>query len=107
MSIEIKPYTYEDGPEFDNCGNTTIALLNINNIIIPLCNECLSDINKSLEEFNNTIFCYKCKKFIMSESGWRYGGSCRKEKDIDIKDAGFVNCKDCMGTCKDAILKKE
>ena len=28
------------------------------------------------------------------------------KKDIDIKDAGYINCKDCMDTCGDAILKK-
>lgn len=107
MSIEIKPYTYDDGPEFDNCGNDTVALMNINNTIVPFCKDCLSSITDSLEEFNNTIFCHKCEKFIMSRSGWRYGGSCRKEKDIDINDAGYVNFRECMDTCSDAILKEE
>lgn len=41
----------------------------------------------------------------MSKYGLRYGGSCRKDKDIELKDAGYINCRDCMDTCKDAVSK--
>lgn len=105
--IEIIPYNIHEDEEFDSCGNTTIAILKINSVKIPICNECISDLLKSLDEFNNKIFCHKCKNFIMSESGWNYGGSCKKDRDIDIKDAGYINCVDCMDTCQDAIKMEE
>ena len=102
--IEIKPAYYED-EEYDSCGNTTVAVLKVNRITIPLCMQCINDLNESLLEFNNTTFCYQCENFIMSKSGWRYGGSCRKDEDIELKDAGFINFKGCMSTCKDAVTK--
>lgn len=104
--IELNAVTYDD-EKYDSCGNTTIAVLKVNSIKIPLCNECLNELNVSLSTFNNTIFCHKCKYFIMSKSGWDYGGSCRKNGEIEITDAGYINCVDCMNTCKDAILKHQ
>ena len=98
--IEIRAANYED-KEYDKCGNTTVAVLEIDSITIPFCRTCLDELNKSLSVFNNTIFCHKCKYFIMSTSGWRYGGSCiaRAEKDgkiITENNAGFDYCVDCM-----------
>ena len=105
--IEIRPAYYYEDDEYDSCGNTTVAILKVDRIAIPLCMNCLNELNESLSEFNNTTFCYQCEKFIMSRSGWRYGGSCRKDKDIELKDAGYINCRDCMDTCKDAIAKSK
>lgn len=102
--IEIVPTNYEC-EEYDSCGNTTIAVLKVDRITIPLCMRCLDELNESLSDFNNTTFCYQCEKFIMSKSGWRYGGSCRRDRDIEHKDAGYINCVDCMDTCKDAVAK--
>ena len=102
--IEINPSNKYNDEEFDSCGNLAMAVLKIDNIKIPLCNRCINELNESLSEFNNTVFCYKCKHFIMSSSGWRYGGSCRKDKEIKLRDAGYINCVDCMDTCKDAVL---
>ena len=102
--IEIRPFSWED-EQYDSCGNTTVAVLKIDRITIPLCISCLEELNESLSEFNNTTFCYQCKNFIMSSSGWNYGGSCNKDRDVRLKDAGFINCKDCMSTCKDAAAK--
>lgn len=103
--IEINPAQFED-EKYDLCGSTTVAVLKVDRIKIPLCMECLDELNKSLSTFNNTIFCYKCNHFVKSNSGWRYGGSCKKDREIDIKDAGYINCVDCMHTCKDAVLKQ-
>lgn len=61
--IEIRARSYED-PQYDLCGNTTNAVLTINNIKIPLCNECIEELTQSLNEFNNVIFCHKCKYYI-------------------------------------------
>ena len=102
--IKIKP-TNNKYEEYDSCGNTTIAVLKVDGITIPLCMRCLDELNESLSEFNNTTFCYQCEKFIMSKYGWRYGGSCRKDKPIELKDAGYINCRACTDTCKDAVSK--
>lgn len=103
--IEIVQHDYSTDEDYDSCGNTTHAILKINNIRIPLCRECLKELNDSLSEFNNTLFCHKCNYFIMSEYGWRYGGSCKKwaesdGKEISEKDAGYLYCRDCMDTCR-------
>ena len=102
--VEIRPVNWED-EQYDSCGNTTRAVLKIDRITIPLCSTCLEELNESLQEFNNTTFCYQCEHFIMSHSGWNYGGSCNKDKDIKSEEAGYIHCKDCMNTCKDAIAK--
>ena len=108
--IEITSAGYED-EEYDSCGNTTMAILKIDRIKIPLCRSCVEELTESMETFNNTVFCYKCDKFIMSRSGFRYGGSCKSKaekegKEISEKDAGYLFCVDCMHTCEDAILKE-
>lgn len=104
--IEVRVAHWDD-EEYDSCGSTTVAVLKVDRITIPLCMSCLNELNESLSEFNNTTFCYQCEHFIMSRSGWRYGGSCRKDEDIELKDAGHINCVDCMHTCKDAIAKSK
>lgn len=96
-----------DDKEYDGCGNTAIAVLEIDNITIPLCAKCVNDLTEQLNEYNNTIFCHKCAEFVMNRWGWRYGGSCKKEaalhgRTITDENAGYVCCVDCLGTCKDA-----
>ena len=96
-----------DDKEYDNCGRPAVAVLEIDNVVIPLCFECLDNLNQDLNEYNNTIFCYKCSEFVMNRWGWRYGGSYRKEaekqgKVITDENAGYDCCVDCLGTCKDA-----
>ena len=92
----IRAATYED-KEYDSCGNTTIAILEVNQTTIPLCRECLSKLINSIDVFNNTVFCYQCRHFSMSNSGWHYGGRCIKH-DRD---------RDCMETCNDANQKEK
>ena len=58
-----------------------------------------------MDKFDNTLFCHKCDNFVMSDSGWRYGGSCKKwaasdNKEITDTNAGFDYCVDCMQRCK-------
>lgn len=71
----------------------------------PLCEDCLEELTKSLNEFNKTIFCHKCQHFIMSKYGWRYGGNCRKKAEdkgemvISEEDVGYRYITDCMSTC--------
>ena len=108
---EIKPYNSYEDEAYDNCGNTTIVTLLVDRIKIPLCRECLVELLESIEKFNNTIFCHNCDHFIMSEEGWRYGGSCKKKAElkgevISEKDAGYKYCVDCMYTCVDATPKR-
>lgn len=96
-----------DDKEYDNCGNTAVAVLEIYNITLPLCSECVDDLTEDIREYNNTVFCHKCAEFVMSKDGWRYGGSCKKKaeqcgKTITTENAGYYCCVDCLDACKDA-----
>jgi MoaA/NifB/PqqE/SkfB family radical SAM enzyme len=89
--INFRAANYED-PDYDNCGSTTIAVLEVNSIRIPLCDECVEDLINHVKKFSETTHCHACKHFKMSDSGWRYGGYCElKNRD-----------KDCMDTCENA-----
>lgn len=110
--LEFKVANYFDDPDYDNCGSTTLAVLRLDNITIPLCEECVNDLIRDIEEYKNTIFCHQCDEFIMSSSGFHYGGSCKcqaREKDEEIteKDAGYKFCVNCLDTCTNAKPKKE
>ena len=102
--IGIREVNYEDN-EYDRCGNTTKAVLELDGINILLCDSCLNELKESMDKFDNTLFCHKCNNFIMSNSGWRYGGSCKKwaatnGKEISEENAGFDYCVDCMQRCR-------
>ncbi|MCM1440213.1 MAG: hypothetical protein NC131_13570 [Roseburia sp.] len=108
--ISLRGTTYDD-QELDACGSTTQAILDINNIKIPLCSSCVEELLESIEEFKNTTFCYQCKNWIRAKYG--NDGSCKKkleERDISIKsedEAGNVCWTAWMDTCKDAERKEE
>lgn len=109
--LTLRKRDWED-KEYDSCGNTAVAVLEIDSITIPVCLECLNELNEQLNDYNNTIFCYKCSEFVMSKDGWRYGGSCKKKaaaygKTITVKNAGYDCCVDCLDTCKDASPLEE
>ena len=42
-----------DAPEQDNCGSMTYAVLKIDSISIPLCSDCLKDLEQSLNEYKS------------------------------------------------------
>lgn len=88
----IRAAKYED-KHYDSCGNVTIAVLEVNQISIPLCSECMEDLSRSVDTFiKHTVFCHQCEHFCKSTAGWHYGGRC-KMHNID---------RDCMDTCRDA-----
>ena len=97
-----------DDKDYDGCGNTAIAVLEIDNITIPLCAECVDDLTEQLNEYNNIIFCHKCSEFVMNRWGeWRHGGSCKKkaaQQGITLTEnlVGYNCFVDCLDTCKDA-----
>ena len=108
--IEFRGSSWED-KEYDSCGNTTVAVLEINSMTIPLCMDCVTELLKCVDVFNNTTFCYQCGHFVDSKSGWKYGGSCKLKalkdgEEITPKNAGFDYCVDCMNTCEDAIQQR-
>lgn len=99
--------------EYDVCGNITIAILEHDNVMIPLCNECIKELAESIKEFENTVFCRNCGHWHVSSSGVRYGGTCdviaaKSGKDfsqISKSDYGHIYVTDHFFTCKDAINK--
>lgn len=104
--IEIEEAGW-DSPETDGCYNMTFAVLKINGIVIPLCRDCLEELDKELKEFNSKIHCYQCKHFVCSSSGLHYGGSCQLEANEDGKlitsqNAGYDYSHDFNYSCKRA-----
>jgi len=96
-----------------SCGGDSVLTLSIQDgINISLCLECVTKLTTRLETFNNTIFCYKCSNFIMSRSGWNYGGSCKRYARIDNyelteSDIGYKYYTECMDTCNEPNSIKE
>ena len=94
-----------DTPEYDVCGNGPVmAVLKVENIVIPLCSECLENLRENLAEYDANVHCYQCKQFVRSPSGLHYGGSCKllaKEKGIQItrNNAGYECCKGYSDYC--------
>ena len=99
--------------EYDACGNITIAVLEHDNVMILLCNECIKELVGSIKEFEDTIFCRNCGHWHVSSSGIRYGGTCdviaaKEGKDfsqIPKSSYGHIYVTDHFSTCKDAIDK--
>lgn len=114
--ISINPPVYGDDPLDDLnapifTNDRAIAILNINGIKIPLSKDRMDQLIEEIEGFKNKIFCYKCNEFIMSRSGWNYGGSCKLKGleygvEITESNAGYSCCVDCMDSCKKATPKK-
>ena len=105
--VTFRKKDWDDKP-YDCCGSTAIAVLEIDNITIPLCAECVNELTEQLNEYNNIIFCHKCSEFVMNRWGdWGHGGSCKKkaaEQGITLTEdlVGYDCCVDCLDTCKNA-----
>ena len=98
--VTLREPCYED-KEIDSCGNSTIATLEVNNIVITLCEECLRDLKHDLDNYLSRQFCGKCKYFGPSESGGlHYGGSCLVSNKVDPKHYGYVNPVDYFSECR-------
>ena len=109
MIIDLRAIGYDDNFEYDGCGKKAVAILEVDRIQIPLCMECINELTQQIEDFNNTIFCYKCKEFIKSND-YDYSGSCKlcarnNNYELKQKDAGYIFSRNYMDTCKNAILK--
>ena len=93
--IELRPYDYYEDEQYDNCGNLTDAVLKIDRITVPLCNECVQRLIEDVTVFKETTFCKDCIYWECSSSGVSYGGRC-KHRD---RDTGH------METCNVGVKK--
>ena len=115
--INIRAADLRNDPTEDSCAPMfenprTAAVLEINGINIPLCLVRLESLIDAIRQFAATVFCYKCEHFIMSNSGWNYGGSCKYQAQehgdiVTEKLAGYNYCVDCMHTCPHAVEKNQ
>ena len=96
--IRLEPIENEDSLYCGICSKQydNMAKIQINSgLTICLCEECLDELLESVKDFNNTIFCHKCKYFKVSYGGKNYGGRCTlKNRDSDY-----------MSHCNDGELK--
>jgi hypothetical protein len=102
--IDIKLPDY-DAPEYDICGyHEVVAILEVNNMKIPLCLDCIKELTESLKIYNSTAMCYKCKNFI-KKNELHYGGSClyKAENDgvhLEKMDIGYKYHVDAFDGCE-------
>lgn len=101
-----------DMEEYDTCGNTCVAILEVNRMRIPMCDDCMEDLKSAIEKYYNTVFCHQCKHSIMSEYGFKYGCSCKLKaakdgKELKESDAGYSYCVDSMDTCSNAERRSD
>ena len=97
MSIELYPRDWDDD-KFDACGNRTQVVLIVNHIKIPLCEDCLTDLQNELKRFNETRFCKKCKHFKYDK--WGENASCMAQEGMTDEDIGCSYCVDDYDTGK-------
>ena len=69
--IEIEEAGW-DSPETDGCYNMTYVVLKINGIVIPLCEDCLSDLKSSIKEFDELQLCCRCENLVSRGAGSLY-----------------------------------
>ena len=62
MSVEIKVRDWDD-EEYDDCGSTAVAILKVGHIKIPLCMDCVNELQESIDDFCRPQYCYQCKYF--------------------------------------------
>ena len=110
MSIKIKTIDKYDYDLYDSCGNAAKGVLEINSMIIPLCENCMNELISEVEKFKNTTFCYMCEEFVHKKSTCY--GSCKKEArkyGVELKesDIGYSFYKPMIGTCDNAKRKQD
>lgn len=99
--IELRGVEYYRDEDYDSCGNTAHAALEMNAMTILLCSDCLEELIEAVHKFENTIFCHQCNHFKMSDSGFRYGGRCT----IDGKEVDTYSMNTCERLDKERISK--
>ena len=106
--IQLLPKQFMD-EDYDSCNLNTVAILKVDKIKIPLCDGCVTNLIRDLFLFNDKIFCYNCEYFIMSKSGWNFGGNCRRNERIESgdTDTGYNNHVECMQSCEYAEKRKD
>ena len=110
-NIDFKTYDFaDDDLKYDECGNSTEAILIVGKIKIPLCRECIDELKESVIDHTKPHFCYECEHFGRSPYDYtRYGGTCLKETP-NVNPTCYGECGKCVGhldTCKDFILKEK
>lgn len=104
--IEFTEPNYYD-PEYDSCGNTTVAVFKINSVSIPLCSDCLEELKDEIKKYEESKFCSKCKHFGCSESGIRYGGSCLiEDPNLPKSEYGHRYTRDRFSICNNGKFEK-
>lgn len=110
MAIKFRSVEYKD-KDIDNCGNTSVAVLEIGSISIPLCNECVVNLMRDVHRFKRTIFCKDCRYWHCNKHGVRYGGTCELKvgesfSKLSEGDFGGVCRTEFMNTCEHAAIRK-
>lgn len=99
-----------DSEEYCVCGTSTYAELKVGSIKIPLCEDCLKELTKEVDNFKNVIPCGKCKWVLKKSNDWRFACGLKAQKDgksLTQDDIGYWYPVDYTDTCKEAERKEE
>lgn len=90
---------------YDSCGNTTVAVLTVGTIKIPLCQECYDELFYSISNYENTCHCYQCQMFIPNNDGFRYDGSCKFKANGDVHPdhVGYLFPTASLDSCSNGV----
>ena len=80
----------------DHCDAMTVAVLRIGHTSMPLCLNCVNELQEYFNEFCRPQYCYQCENFEVDECGRIFGGTCHKKNEH----------KDCMDYCDEFAAKE-
>lgn len=105
MSLYIKEYKSYDWDEMPSCakcddwnkGRNCAAVIKSDHIRIPVCEDCLLELKKEIDEALKkcSVRCEKCQHFLANPDGWNhYHSRCElSNKDICHDDTCEKFCK--------------
>lgn len=111
MPVEISIRDSDSQP-YDGCNKYTVANLNINGVIIPLCKQCLEELEEEIKRFQDVTFCHICKNYVSNPCENKYSVYCNRESKyrgtvIKVPKLGYVRCERFNKSYKDLYDKKE
>ena len=107
MNIDLREYDYcDDDFKYDDCCNLTVATLKVGSVKIPICWDCINELQEELTRFIKPQYCFQCKHWKPSPYGYSYSGSCCKDEDVSDNSIGYKKPRDRMDKCKDFLIKE-
>lgn len=106
-NVDLREYDhFDDDLKYDDCGSSTVAVLKVGSVKIPLCWDCVNELHEELTDFIKPHYCFQCKHWKPSRWGYNHSGSCCKDGDVTEDSIGYKNPRYRMEHCKDFMIKE-